>query len=82
MERIPMKAIELTGDIDDQHRLRAAVPNNLPPGKVRLIVLLPDEDAVGSAWANGIGAEWAAELSDPREDIYTMEDGQPLNAAG
>jgi hypothetical protein len=81
MDNTPMKAIELTGDIDDQHRLQARVPEELPAGPVRLIVLLPDEDDAGGAWAHGISKEWADELSDPRQDIYTLEDGQPVNAA-
>jgi hypothetical protein len=76
-----MKAIELTGDIDDQHRLRAKVPNDLPAGPVRLIVLLPEEDAAGAGWEVGVATAWASELKDPRQDIYTMEDGQPVNAA-
>jgi len=75
-----MKAIELIGDIDEQHRLRAQVPADLPAGPVRLIVLLPDEDDAGSAWAHGVAAEWEAELSDSRQDIYTLDDGQPVNA--
>ena len=75
-----MKAIELTGDIDEQHRLRARVPEDLPAGPVRLIVFLPDEDETGGAWAQGISREWADELSDPRQDIYTLRDGQPINA--
>jgi hypothetical protein len=78
-DHFPMKAIELLGDIDDQHRLRADVPKDLPTGQVRLIVLLPDEDDGGRAWANGIATEWSTELSDPRQDIYTLEDGQSLN---
>jgi hypothetical protein len=82
MDALPMKAIELVGDIDSQHQLRADVPKELPTGQVRLIVLLPEEDEVGGAWAYGVAHEWSAELSDPREDIYTLEDGQPLNAAG
>jgi hypothetical protein len=82
MDNLPMKAIELVGDINDQHQLRADVPKELPMGQVRLIVLLPEEDEVGGAWARGVAKEWSAELSDPREDIYTLEDGQPLNAAG
>jgi hypothetical protein len=82
MHNFPMKAIELIGDIDSQHRLRADVPEGLPVGQVRLIVLLPEEDHAGSAWANGIAKEWSAELSDTRQDIYTLEDGEPLNAAG
>jgi hypothetical protein len=77
-----MKAIELIGDIDDQHRLQATVPQDLPAGQVRLIVLLPEEDDAGSVWETGIAEEWSAELGDPREDVYTLEDGQPVNAAG
>ena len=77
-----MKAIELIGDIDDQHQLRADVPKQLPTGQVRLIVLLPDEDEVGGAWMQGVAKEWSAELADSREDIYTLEDGSPLNATG
>jgi len=29
----------------------------------------------------GIAAEWSTELNDPREDIYTLDDGRPLNAS-
>jgi hypothetical protein len=77
-----MKAIELLGDVDENHRLRAQVPEELPAGPVRLIVLWPDEDEAGTAWARGIASEWAGELGDPRQDLYTLEDGQPVNAAG
>jgi hypothetical protein len=80
MENAPMKAIELVGDIDEQHRLRAQVPEGLPTGPVRLIVLLPDEDDAGTAWAQGVARQWSDELRDSRQDIYTREDGQPLNA--
>lgn len=82
MEIVPMKAIELVGDIDDQHRLKAQVPAELPAGPVRLIVFVPEEDDAGSAWTRGIAGEWADELADSREDIYTLDDGQPVNAAG
>jgi hypothetical protein len=75
-----MKAIELIGDIDEQHCLRANVPAGLPAGPVRLIVLLPDEDDIGAAWANGIAREWIDELGDARQDIYSLDDGQPANA--
>ena len=75
-----MKAIELTGDIDSEHRLQAYVPKDLPVGPVRLIVLLPDEDEAGVAWARGLSEEWADEPRDARQDIYTLEDGQPMNA--
>jgi hypothetical protein len=39
--------------------------------------MVPDEDEVGGVSARGVAQEWSAELSDPRQDIYTLEDGQP-----
>lgn len=80
MDIAPMKAIELVGDIDEQHRLQAQVPEELPAGPVRLIVLLPDEDEGGAAWVQGVTREWSDGLQDSRQDIYTLEDGQPVNA--
>ena len=74
-----MKAIELIGDIDEHHRLQARVPKELPAGPVRLIVLVPEEDETGNAWAHGVAAEWADELRDARQDIYTLQDGHPVN---
>jgi len=75
-----MKAIELIGEIDEQHRLRAEVPAEVPAGPVRLIVLLPDEDDAGIAWAQGVDREWLDELQDARQDVYTLDDGQAVNA--
>ncbi len=75
-----MRAIELIGDIDEQHRLRASVPEELPAGRVRLIILLSAEDESG-VWARGVAREWADELSDSHEDLYTLADGQPVDAA-
>lgn len=76
-----MHAIELIGDVDEQHQLRAQVPKDVPAGQVRVIVFLAGEDEAGELWASGVVSEWSAELSDAREDIYTLEDGQPVNAA-
>ena len=76
-----MKAIELIGDIDEQHRLRAQAPSDLPAGPVRLIVLVPEEDSTGVLWAQGVSREWAEELQDSRQDLYTLQDGQPVNAS-
>ena len=75
-----MKTIELIGAIDEQHRLHAEVPAEIPVGQVRVILFVPGEDEAGGHWAHGLASEWAAELSDPREDIYTLDDGQPVNA--
>lgn len=80
LDNLAMNAIELLGDIDDDHRLHADIPKEVPAGPVRLIVLLPGEDAAGGQWTRGIAADWSAELQDAREDIYTLDDGQPVNA--
>jgi len=76
-----LKALELMGKVDAKHQLQAQMPEALPPGLVRIIVLIPQEDEAGGAWMQGIAREWAAELHDPREDIYTLEDGKPVDAA-
>jgi hypothetical protein len=76
-----MKAIELFGNIDGQRQLQADVPKGLPTGHVRLIVLLPDDDEVGTIWDHHVAREWSIEFSDPAEDIYTLADGYPVNAA-
>jgi len=75
-----MKAIELFGNVDDEHRLQAQVPESVPAGPVRVVVYVPEEDDAGAAWSRGLAAEWADDLSDPQQDIYTLEDGQPVNA--
>ena len=75
-----MKAFEIFGDIDEQHRLNAQVPVDLPAGPVRIIVLIPNEDDAGVAWSPGIATEWKEDLADSRQEIYTLDDGRPLNA--
>ena len=77
-----MKAIERLAEVDAQHRLQVFLPESVLPGQVRLIVLTPEpeEDEAGRAWMKGIAHEWAEELADTREDIYTLEDGEPIHA--
>jgi hypothetical protein len=74
-----MRAIDLRGEIDDPHRPHARVSEGFPAGSVRVIVLIPEEDEAGLAWASGISAEWSAELADPHQETYTLDDGQPVN---
>jgi hypothetical protein len=74
-----MKVIKLFGNVDEQHRLRAEVPASVPSGPVQLAVLLPEEDDAGAAWSSGAASEWADDLADSRQDIYTLEDGKPVD---
>jgi hypothetical protein len=78
-----MKALEFVAEVDQQRHLQVTLPETFTPATVRVIVLVPEpgEDDGGIAWVQGIAREWAAELADPREDIYTLEDGEPADAA-
>ncbi len=74
-----MTAIRITGHVDEAHRLVADVPGSIPPGPVTVLIVPDlDEDEAGHAWMEGIAAQWADELADVRQDIYTLEDGEPL----
>lgn len=75
-----MDSIRLEGQIDDNHRITADVPGSIPPGRVTVWITPAEagEDSAGGDWANGIAREWASELSDARQDIYTAADGDTL----
>ena len=80
-----MEVIEIAGEIDGQHQLSAGLPSDYPAGPVRLVVFPPDfpvahKDSAGISWETGIAVEWYDELCDSRQDVYTMEDGHPVNA--
>jgi hypothetical protein len=78
-----MKTIKISGRGDEQHHLSAEVPPNIAPGPVDLVLLVPssEEDKAGEAWMLGIAREWADDLGDPRQDIYTLADGEPIDGA-
>jgi hypothetical protein len=76
-----MITIKVSGQIDEQHRLHAQVPPTVGPGQVDVLLLVPNaiEDDAEQQWEAGIAREWSAELSDPREDIYSLDDGEPVD---
>lgn len=74
-----MKMIEIIGHVDKDHRLSATVPANVIPGPVKVAVIVPEEDDAGAAWSAGVASQWSDELNDPREDVYSLEDGEPVN---
>jgi hypothetical protein len=80
-----MRAFETTGRIDSNHELHLDRP--LPveiPGRVRIIVLLPDQSEPGETeWLKAASSNPAFDfLNSPQEDIYTTEDGKPFNDQG
>ena len=40
-----MRAVEIIGTVNAQHQIQATVPAEVPQGPVRLIVLIPEEEA-------------------------------------
>lgn len=79
---VAVKAIETTGTVDAQHRLRLDEP--LPvtgPTKVRVIILFPEEaDIDEKEWLYAAASNPAFDfLKEPEEDIYTTADGRPFH---
>ena len=75
-----MNAVRITGHVDQTHRLSAEVPDSIPPGPVTVLVVpASQEDDAGDAWMTGVASEWADELGDVRQDIYTLTDGEPVD---
>jgi hypothetical protein len=78
-----MRTIELIGQVDENHRLSVEVPAAVRPDPVKVVVEIPTaEDEAAGEWAAAIARVWAADWSDPGEDIYTLEDGKPEDEPG
>ncbi len=74
-----MNTVKIPGHVDENHQLTAEVPESVPAGPVMvLIVPASQEDDAGDAWMAGVGHEWADDLNDSRQDIYTLADGEPV----
>ena len=83
----PVRAIETTGVIDEESQLRLDSP--LPivgPSRVRVIVLIPEEEYEGiseSEWLYAATTNSSFDfLREPEEDIYTLADGRPFDDKG
>jgi len=77
-----LTALEVTGTIDENHQLQ--LDHSLPiagPMRVRVIVLYPLADDPNEAdWYRAAARNPAfAVLKEPREDIYSVDDGKPFH---
>ena len=80
-----MRAIEIHGRIDGDHRLQVDLPPSVGgPCAVRVIVLVPEDDDVSeSEWLRAARTNPAFEsLKEPEEDVYSATDGTPLHHEG
>ena len=76
-----MTAIETTGTVDEDHRLR--LDEALPvsgPMRVRVIVLYPVADDIGEdEWLRAAARNPVfRDLEGTEEDVYSLEDGDPF----
>lgn len=44
--------------------------------------VVPVEEGDASLWMQMLAREWAADWNDPREDTYTLDDGEAVEAKG
>ena len=76
-----MGAVRIIGHVNDRHELSVQVPSSIPPGPVSiLIVSAVTQEEVAGEWMEAIAQEWADELNDPRQDLYSLDDGVPTDA--
>ncbi len=73
-----MIAIETKGTVDSEGFLTIGHPLALRNRKVRVLVLLPEEDE-DAEWRQAVSSNPAFDfLHDEAEDIYSLEDGTDL----
>ncbi len=80
-----LRAIEVTGSIDEHNELHLDEP--LPPmhrGRVRVIILAPEEtDDEEREWLQAAATNPAFDfLKASEEDIYSLLDGRPFRDEG
>jgi hypothetical protein len=79
-----LKAIEVEGAVDEDHRLHLDAPLPITgPSRVRVIILFPDQadmlDVDEGEWLHALARNPVFDfLNAPEEDIYTLDDGEPF----
>jgi hypothetical protein len=76
-----MDSIEVQGYVDGKHHLSASVPGFIPPGPITIVIKSSPQatDETDEVWMTGVAREWAEDLADERQDIYTMDDGEAID---
>ena len=79
-----LKAVEVSGMIDDRRQLHLDSLPPIPPGPVRVIILVPEEiELAEEEWLRGAAGSPAFDfLKAPEEDLYTVADGKPFHDQG
>jgi hypothetical protein len=79
-----MRAIKPTGILNIQEQIQGDRP--IPQAKnrlMRVILLMPEDELNEQTWLDAVSNNPSfAFLNDPDEDIYTLQDGQPVAHEG
>jgi hypothetical protein len=84
MQRI-VKALELTGTVDEKRQLHLDEPlPGMGPSRVRILILVTEEQEITEdEWLRAAAANAAFDfLQNPAEDMYTLDDGKPFHDEG
>ena len=65
-----MNTVKIPGHVDENHQLTAEVPESVPAGPVTVLIVPASQE--DDAWMAGVGREWADDLNDSRQDLYTL----------
>lgn len=77
-----MKAIEIISKTDKKGHLKISYPLNRPDSKVRIFLLVEDEDEQDEElrWLTSISNNPAFDfLAEEGENVYSLSDGEPYN---
>ncbi len=80
-----LRAVEMTGTVDEQQHLVLDGPIPIAgPSRVRIIILVEQDSEIDEhEWLDAASRNPAYDfLKDPREDIYTINDGKPFQNEG
>ncbi len=76
-----MKAVEVTGKINEKGWLTLDQPLQLHNKRVRVIILMSEEEDIeDEIWLQSVSSNPAFDfLKDEDENIYSINDGEPVN---
>ncbi|NHE59596.1 MULTISPECIES: hypothetical protein [Cyclobacterium] len=75
-----MKAIETTGQINQEGAILLDQPLVVRGKKVKIIILMEEDEKEEKEWLSTMSTNPAFDfLKDEQEDIYSITDGKPLN---
>lgn len=71
---------ELIAEVDDTRQVQITIPETIRTRQARIIILPYETGEDPEQWMRALGREWQDELSDERQDIYSLDDGEPVDA--